>query len=207
MNKISCAVMAAGMVLTIIISNIGSLVRDGRELDELRNSVLRLHILADSDSKSDQQLKLMVRDALLERSEEIFGDADSLEAAEANAQEKLGLIEKIAEAALRENGCTDKVSAEVTDMYFDERVYGDITMPAGDYKALRVTIGSAQGRNWWCVMYPPLCLPAACEEDVSDDKETEEEFFDDSQRDILCNPEKYEIRFALWDKLKSLFGE
>lgn len=199
--------MAAGMVLTIIISNIGSVVSDGRELDKLRNSVLRLHILADSDSESDQQLKLMVRDALLDHSEEIFGDADSLEDAEANAQEKLGLIEEIAEETLRENGCTDKVSAELADMHFDERVYGDITMPAGNYRALRVTIGSAQGRNWWCVMYPPLCLPAACEEEVSDDKETEEEFFDDSQRDILYNPEKYEIRFALWDKLKSLFAK
>lgn len=218
MNRISCAVMAAGLVLTIIISNFSLLVRDGKELDELRSSVLRLHILADSDSKSDQQLKLMVRDALLDDSEEIFGDADSLEAAEANAREKLALIEAVAEETLRENGCNDEVSAEVTDMYFDERVYGDITMPAGDYRALRVTIGSAQGRNWWCVMYPPLCLPAACEykddpeseeaaEEMADDKDAEEEFFNDSQRDILYHPEKYEIRFAIWDKLKSLFGK
>lgn len=224
MNKISCAVMAAGMVLTIIISNIGSVVRDGRELDELRDSVLRLHILADSDSKSDQQLKLMVRDALLDNSEEIFGNADSLEAAEKNARENLGLIKELAEETLRENGCTDSVSAELTDMHFDKRVYGDITMPEGEYRALRVTIGSAQGRNWWCVMYPPLCIPAACEytdnsEDeetdaeadvtgeITDDKDAEEEFFDESQRDILYHPEKYEIRFAFWDKLKSLFGD
>lgn len=222
MNKISCAVLAAGMVLTIIISNIGSVVRDGRELDELRNSVLRLHILADSDSKSDQQLKLMVRDTLLEHSDEIFGNADSLETAEKNAQENLGLIRELAEETLRKNGCTDSVSAELTDMHFDKRIYGDITMPAGEYRALRVTIGSAQGHNWWCVMYPPLCIPAACEytddsEDeesatesavtgeITDDKETGEEFFDENQQDILYHPEKYEIRFALWDKLKSWF--
>ncbi len=223
MNKISCAVLAAGMVLTILISNIGSVVRDGRELDELRNSVLRLHILADSDSKSDQQLKLMVRDTLLEHSDEIFGNADSLETAEKNAQENLGLIRELAEETLRKNGCTDSVSAELTDMHFDKRIYGDITMPAGEYRALRVTIGSAQGHNWWCVMYPPLCIPAACEytddsEDeesatesavtgeITDDKETGEEFFDENQQDILYHPEKYEIRFALWDKLKSWFG-
>lgn len=206
MNKISGAVMAAGLVLTIMISNIGSFISDGKKLDELRNSVLRLHILANSDSESDQQLKLMVRDALLERSDDIFGDADTLESAEENVREKLSLIVEIAEETLAEHGCTDKVNAELADMYFDQRSYGDITMPAGEYTALRVTIGSAQGHNWWCVMYPPLCIPAACEEEISDDKNTESEFFDGEEQDILYNPEKYEVRFAIWDKLKSLFS-
>lgn len=198
--------MAAGLVLTIMISNIGSFISDGKKLDELRNSVLRLHILANSDSESDQQLKLMVRDALLERSDDIFGDADTLESAEENVREKLSLIVEIAEETLAEHGCTDKVNAELADMYFDQRSYGDITMPAGEYTALRVTIGSAQGHNWWCVMYPPLCIPAACEEEISDDKNTESEFFDGEEQDILYNPEKYEVRFAIWDKLKSLFS-
>lgn len=204
MNKILCAAAAAGLVLTIVISNFAGIVSDGKKLDNLRNSVLRLHILADSDSRSDQQLKLMVRDTLLEHSGEIFGSADSLEAAEASAEANLGLIEELAEETLLANGCTDNVTAELATMYFDERVYGDITMPAGDYRALRVTIGSAQGKNWWCVMYPPLCIPAACSDEVSDNKEAEEELFDDEQRDILYHPAKYEIRFALWDKFRSL---
>lgn len=203
MKKISCAVMAAGLVLTVLISNIGSIVNGGKKLDDLRNSVLRLHILADSDSEYDQQLKLMVRDALLERSGEIFGDADNPEDAEAMVRENIPLIIEIAEEVLAGNGCGDEVRAEITDMYFDKRVYGDITMPAGNYTALRVEIGSAQGHNWWCVMYPPLCIPAACKEQTSDDKETEDEFFDSSQKDILYHPEKYEVRFAVWDKIKS----
>lgn len=195
--------MAAGLVLSIAVSNICSFVSDGRELDKLRESVLRLHILANSDSSADQRLKLYVRDALLERSDEIFGGADSFEQAEENAARNLELIEHIAEEALAENGCDSPVRAEIAETYFSERVYGDITMPPGEYTALRIEIGEAAGRNWWCVMYPPLCIPAACEETVDDDKAAGEEFFGEQQQDIIFNPEKYRVRFAVWDKIMS----
>lgn len=203
MRKLSCTIMAAGLVLSVAVSNICSVVGAGRELDDLRDSVLRLHILANSDSSRDQSLKLCVRDALLEHSDEIFGDADSFEEATEKAVSNLDLIESIAAETLEEKGCRASVSAEVTQMYFDQRVYGDITMPAGEYTALRVEIGEAQGHNWWCVMYPPLCIPAACEETVDDNKTAEEEFFDEEQQDIIYNPGKYKIRFAVWDKIKS----
>lgn len=206
MRKLSCAIIGAGLVLSIAISNFCSFVNDGKKLDSLRDSVLRLHILANSDSSCDQQLKLCIRDALLERSDEIFGDADSFEEAQENAAGHLKLIEQIATETLKERGCNDPVSAEITRMYFDERVYGDITMPAGEYTALRVEIGEAQGHNWWCVMYPPLCIPAACEETVEDDKKTEDVFFDEEQQDIIYNPRKYRVRFAIWDKIKSWTG-
>lgn len=206
MKKYSCAIMAAGLIISVAVSNICSFIGDGRELDKLRNSVLRLHILANSDSSYDQTLKLCVRDALLERSDEIFGDAESFEEAREFASGQLELIEQIAEETLAVKGCKAPVSAEIADVYFDERVYGDITMPAGEYTALRVEIGEAQGHNWWCVMYPPLCIPAACEETVGDNKEAEEEFFDEDQQDIIYNPGKYRVRFAIWDKIKSLTG-
>lgn len=199
--------MGAGLVLSIAISNIFSVVSDGMTLDSLRESVLRLHILANSDSTSDQQLKLCVRDALLEHGEEIFGDAENFDEAEQYAEHNLALVKKIAEETLREKGCNLPVSAEITEMYFDDRTYGDITMPAGDYTALRVEIGKADGHNWWCVMYPPLCIPAACENEVEDDKETEEEFFDDDQKDIIYHPEKYKVKFAVWEKIKSITGK
>lgn len=200
MKKYTGIIFAAGLILTILISNTVSFIRDGRRLEQLRGSVLRLHILAESDSDRDQQLKLMVRDALLESG--VLDGAGSLEEAEEIAGEKLPEIERIAETVLRENGCTLPVTAELADVEFDERTYGDITMPAGEYRALRVKIGSAQGHNWWCVMYPPLCIPAACE--VTDSKETEQELFDDDELDIMYNPEKYEVRFAIWDKIKEL---
>ena len=200
MRKKHELIFAAGLILAILISNTVGIIRDGRRLDSLRGSVLRLHILAESDSDRDQQLKLYVRDALLESG--ILGEADSLAEAESIAAERLPDIERIAETVLRANGCELPVEAELADTEFDVRTYGDITMPAGTYRALRVKIGSAQGHNWWCVMYPSLCVPAACE--VTDDKHEELEKFGDEELDILYEPEKYEIRFAIWDKITEI---
>ena len=198
-NKFSIIFMG-GLILAVILSNAGSFIRDGVELDNLRSSVLRLHILAESDSEHDQNLKLQVRDELLKSG--ILDGAENLSDAENIALEKLPEIVRISENTLRKNGCNLSVTAEVTDMYFDERVYGNITMPEGDYKALRIKIGSAKGHNWWCVMYPPLCLPMACE--VKENPETTAVFFTEKQNDIMKKPEKYRIRFALWDKLKKI---
>ena len=207
MRKQVGAVMAAGLILAILISNIGSFISDGRKLDELRGSVLRLHILANSDSEHDQQLKLMVRDRLLESG--LFESAESLSQAEAIAEKKLDKITDIAERVLRENGCAHKVTAELADVDFGDRTYGDITMPAGRYRALRIKIGSAEGHNWWCVMYPPLCLPAACEaeNEVGEDESAAEANFDEKELDILHKPRKYKVRFAIWDKIKSIIGD
>lgn len=195
-------IFAMGLLMSILITNCSAVVRDGRNLDGLRNSVLRLHILANSDSEHDQNLKIKVRDALLES--DIFDGADSLETAEQIAQNNLDKIIETAENVLSENGCNLPVTAEIADVVFDERVYGDITMPSGEYRALRVKIGSAEGKNWWCVMYPPLCIPAAC--DVEEDKSAEE-VFSESELDIMYHPKKYEVRFAIWDKIKEIFAD
>lgn len=201
MKRYMTFILSGGLVLAIVLSNFVSFIRDGRRYDKLRGSVLRLHILANSDSEEDQRLKLCVRDALLEKSDELFGDSDSLEEAEAAAQAAIPRIIKTAEDTLRSQGCTSKVKAELTDMHFDERTYGDITMPAGDYRALRVTIGAAEGHNWWCVMYPPLCIPSAS----AVRSEGEEEYFEDEELEIMYKPKKYRIRFAVWDRIKSIF--
>lgn len=200
MRKITEIIFASGLALAVLILNIGSFMRDGRDLDRLRGKVLRLHILANSDSEEDQRLKLTVRDELLKSG--ILDGAEDLGEAEAIAQEKLPEIVELAEETLRENGCDSNVTAELADVEFDKRVYGDITMPAGTYRALRIKIGAAQGHNWWCVMYPPLCIPAASE--VEDDKETEKDFFSEKECYIMYKPQKYEVRFALWDKIKEI---
>lgn len=195
-------IFGIGLLMSILITNFSAVVRDGRNLDGLRNSVLRLHILANSDSEHDQNLKIKVRDTLLES--DIFDNADSLETAEKIAQDNLDKIVETAENVLSENGCNLPVTAEIADVVFDERVYGDITMPSGEYRALRVKIGSAEGKNWWCVMYPPLCIPAAC--DVAEDKSAEE-VFSESELDIMYHPKKYEVRFAIWDKIKEILAD
>lgn len=195
-------IFGIGLLMSILITNFSAVVRDGRNLDGLRNSVLRLHILANSDSEHDQNLKIKVRDALLES--DIFDNADSLETAEKIAQDNLDKIVETAENVLSKNGCNLPVTAEIANVVFDERVYGDITMPSGEYRALRVKIGSAEGKNWWCVMYPPLCIPAAC--DVAEDKSAEE-VFSESELDIMYHPKKYEVRFAIWDKIKEILAD
>ncbi|MGN1036163.1 MAG: stage II sporulation protein R [Ruminococcus sp.] len=196
-KKISWKLIGVSVILTVIISNF---VQVGKSLDSLRENVLRMHILANSDSIADQSLKLKVRDAILEHSEEIFGKTVSFEDFKNVSAENLEKIHEIAQAVIDEYGFDYEISVEETKMFFDERTYGDITMPAGDYNAVRVTIGSAEGHNWWCVMYPPLCIPMASE--ITDDKEIEQEFFSTRELDMIRKPEKYEVRFMLWDKLK-----
>ncbi len=214
MKKHLWFIMAAGLILAILISNIGGFIHDGKKLEELRGSVLRLHILADSDSERDQQLKLKVRDELLGSG--LFTGAVDLSEAEAIAAESLGEIERTAERVLRKNGCGDRVTAELADVDFDERTYGSITMPAGRYRALRIKIGKAEGHNWWCVMYPPLCLPAVCRNtescagnssDTVENEDEEEKHFDGKELDILKHPRKYRIRFAIWDKIRSVIRD
>lgn len=199
-KKISWKLIGISVILTVIISNF---VQVGKSLDSLRENVLRMHILANSDSIADQSLKLKVRDAILEHSEEIFGKTVSFEDFKNVSAENLEKIHEIAQAVVDEYGFDYEISVEETKMFFDERTYGDITMPAGDYDAVRVTIGSAEGHNWWCVMYPPLCIPMASE--ITDDKDIEKEFFSSQELDMIQKPEKYEVRFMLWDKLKDLF--
>ncbi|MBQ9899211.1 MAG: stage II sporulation protein R [Ruminococcus sp.] len=202
MRKYLSFIMAGGLILTLLISCAVPIVRDGRRLDELRGSVLRLHILANSDSDEDQRLKLCVRDALLESG--VLSGAGDLSDACALAEERLPEIETLAEEVLRGQGCSCDVHAEIAEMYFDERTYGDITMPAGEYTALRVSIGEAKGHNWWCVMFPPLCIPAACGE-VTDSGDCGE-MFSEEELDIMYKPKKYRVRFAIWDELGELFG-
>lgn len=202
MTKRNTLLVLAGLILTIMISNSVSFIRDGRRLEQLRQSVLRLHILANSDSEEDQRLKLCVRDALLEHSDELFGSSENLEEAESAVQEAMPEIISIAEETLREQGCHSKVTAKLADVTFDERVYENITMPAGKYRALRIEIGEAKGHNWWCVMYPPLCLPAAEDVECRDEKK----YFDDEELDIVYHPKKYRVRFAVWDKITEFFS-
>ena len=156
MKKIIFAVVA-GLFVTSILSVSGFI----NTSSNIRDDVLRLHVLANSDTVEDQNLKLKVRDAVLEEGKDIFDGEINVE----NAEEKIS-IEKsrlidAAENAVRQNGFDYDVDVFVTDEFFDTRSYGNITLPAGNYTAVKVTIGESAGHNWWCVMFPPMCLPAA----------------------------------------------
>ena len=146
-----------GCLLTLLF---GNLFQAEKTVSDLQQHVLRMHILANSDSDADQQLKYQVRDALLASSETLFGSSqpESREALETTAKAHLHEMETIAQQVVQEQGYSYPVKAELVTMPFTERTYEDLTMPAGTYEAIRITIGAAAGQNWWCVMYPTLCF-------------------------------------------------
>ena len=156
---------------------------------ELRQDMLRLHILAQSDSPEDQRLKLLVRDRILAESAGWAGSGTEKQEMMEYIGKNILKVELLAEEALAAEGCFLPVKAELTHSFFDTRVYGERMVPAGWYDALQITIGAGEGRNWWCVLYPPLCLPAAEGEAVLAADFTEEE------KAVLSSPPRYQIRF------------
>lgn len=134
-----------------------------RTQDELAEQVVRLHVLANSDSEEDQTLKLQVRDAVLARAEGLLDPVTDRREAEGLLRGQLLELETVAAETIRAAGYDYPVSVELADAEFPTRRYGGFILPAGEYLALRVLIGAAEGQNWWCVVYPPLCTAAASE--------------------------------------------
>lgn len=188
-----------GCLLTLLF---GNLFQAEKTVSDLQQHVLRMHILANSDSDADQQLKYQVRDALLASSEMLFGSSqpESREALEITAKAHLHEMETIAQQVVQEQGYSYPVKAELVTMPFTERTYEDLTMPAGTYEAIRITIGAAAGQNWWCVMYPPLCIPVA--EDVAAQDEQAKAYFSDAEQDVLYHPERYRVKWKLAEWFK-----
>ena len=166
--------------------------------------LLRLHILANSDSIDDQALKLKVRDKVLAQTETLFrSQPENAADAEQLVAEHLETLEQTAQQLVWDEGYSYAVKAQLVEMPFDDRTYGEWTMPAGDYEALRITIGEAAGQNWWCVMYPSLCVPNACE--VTADEETAQEAFGKSEQDMLQHHERYAVKLKCVEWLKQWF--
>ncbi|MCL2013388.1 MAG: stage II sporulation protein R [Oscillospiraceae bacterium] len=208
-KKIEIALIA-GMIITVLT---GSMLDFGRACDDIRNNVYRLHILANSDGANDQELKLAVRDRILRDTSEFFRSAKNYQDAEKNASETLDIIESVAADEIAKQGFEYDVSAEHVQMYFTTRTYEDITLPAGNYNAVQVTLGEGTGKNWWCVLYPPLCVPAARKK-TADKQNPRSKRSGKKIEDVLSPPAakltrsnpRYEPRFAvieLYDWIKS----
>ncbi len=189
-SSLIAAVMAISIASSGLLSFIGS-------RKHLENSLIRLHILAASDSEIDQQLKLKVRDAVLASSDELFLPYSTSEQAKSDLSDKLDKIKEIADETLANAGSSDTVRCEITDMVIDRRSYGDMTVPAGSYTALRITIGSGEGKNWWCVMYPPLCVPCAAA-DMTEEEILEKYGGELTDEDILMLTESGEYKPRLY---------
>lgn len=164
---------------------------------------IRLHILANSDSKEDQALKISVRDGLLLEYGERLRSAGSFEGAAQLAENLLSEIESFAEELINAEGYEYNVTAILSEEWYETRDYDDFSLPCGIYTSLRILIGEGKGKNWWCVMYPPLCTELACEDAPADDG-----FIDYTKEElILISGSKYNLKFKILEDLSRVFSK
>ena len=164
--------------------------------ESISNKVLRLHIIANSDSDYDQNVKLKVRDEVLKLSDDMFADCKTLEDAKNVSQNNIDLIQSVANNTLSSLGCSEAATVAVAKEYFSTRIYDDFTLPAGIYDSIKIVIGNGEGHNWWCVMFPQVCL-SGCTKDLEDDL-TDEEIKMIHSKDYIVKFKAVEI----YEKLK-----
>lgn len=188
--KLCVAAVCAGAIMIC-----AGLFADRICLDE---NLIRLHVVANSDTEEDQQLKLEVRDEIVQYLKEEMKELTDVSQAKEFIKENLNKLKSIAEAVIQKAGLQDKVSVSLQKECFDTRHYDSFSLPSGVYESLRIRIGDAQGQNWWCVVFPSLCFQAAA-------TEVEEEAvgagFSHELTDTLTNRDGYQVRFFVLDVL------
>ncbi len=192
-----------GVIFGLICAIVLSFARFEVRCNELQRGVLRLHIIANSDSSADQELKLAVRDAILKKSSDVFKDCDNVDDAITVAGGKLLDIDKIADSVIKQNGFNYNAVSSIGNSFFETRMYDDFTLPAGNYRSLIVKLGEGKGKNWWCVVFPCVCIPAASDAELSDS-------VSDSAAKTAENSQKYEIRFKtfeIYEQIKRFFSK
>lgn len=188
-----------GICLTIaVIFWCGTLIADRETLNE---ELIRLHVVANSDSDADQTIKLQVRDAVTASLQSDLAKVADVDEAKAYLQENLPKIQAVANEALKAAGCDQEAVVTLCHEAFDTRYYDTFTLPAGVYESLRIIIGEGAGHNWWCVVFPSLCIPATSE---GFEAEAAGAGFPDSLTGALTGEEKYEVRFYFLDALGKL---
>ena len=176
----------------------------GQEQAQLAGQVIRLHVLANSDTQADQELKLAVRDRVLEQAEGLYPQNATLEQARAILEDNLDALAAAGQQVVDEAGKDYPVTARMEECWFPTKEYGDFALPAGEYTALRVVIGEGAGQNWWCVAFPPLCLGAATE---SVDDATAAGLFTEDQAGLMTREnEGYVLKFKSLELLGELRG-
>ncbi len=169
-----------------------------RDKEQLREQIVRLHVVADSDSAEDQAVKLEVKDAIVTYLQEKLEGFTDIDQVKAYLSSHLEALKEVAEETLERLGVKDRVSVSFEEEAFPVRYYDTFKLPSGIYQSLRIRIGQAQGKNWWCVVFPTLCIPQTGEEfqDVAAGSG-----FSDTLSQTLSNEEGYEVRFFLLDLL------
>ena len=169
--------------------------------------IIRFHVIANSDSTQDQALKLTVKNTLVKSLSPFLQDSDTIDEARGILSDKLSYIQEVAEDTILQNGYHYSVAVSLENCYFPLKVYGDYTFPPGTYEALRVQIGEAEGKNWWCVMFPPLCFVDETYSILNTDSQTKlKHLLTEEEYNTLINQKTpIKIKFKLWEGLKKLF--
>ncbi|EGJ46551.2 stage II sporulation protein R [Ruminococcaceae bacterium D16] len=176
----------------------------GQEQAELAGQVIRLHVLANSDSQADQELKLAVRDRVLEQAEDLYPEDATLEQAREILEDNLDELAAAGQQVVDEAGKDYLVTAQLEECWFPTKEYENFALPAGEYTALRVVIGEGEGQNWWCVAFPPLCLGVATE---SVEEATAAGLFTEDQAGLMTREnEGYVLKFKSLELLGELRG-
>lgn len=163
---------------------------------DIANSVFRLHVIANSDEKEDQELKLKVRDNVLSYMNQICENVTTKEDAIVIANDHIDEFKEIALNTIHENGYDYLVNIRIGNFSFPTKTYGDISLPAGYYDALRIEIGEAKGQNWWCVMFPPLCFVDVSSGIVPDEsKKTMKDNLSDEEFSLISDNEDSNVKF------------
>jgi len=192
MKHIHLKLLLKSIITAVTLTSLIAFIPFEKSCKNISQDVFRLHIIANSNNTDDQELKLKVRDAILKQTDSLYQNAHSIIEAKKLTSENLSLILNTAKNTITENGYSYDVNAEITNMHFDTRHYDNITMPSGQYDALRVTIGKASGKNWWCVMYPALCVGSA-----SNYQELEENLTPEEYAILTGSGTQYELKFKV----------
>ena len=198
MQRIALCLLAAVLI------SVGALLADRQKL---KDSLIRFHVVANSDSEEDQQVKLLVRDAVLQSIQEDLASVADVEQAKAYLRQNLPKIQALANTVLEAAGFEEEAVVSLCQEAFDTRAYDTFSLPAGVYEALRIVIGEGKGHNWWCVSFPALCLPATGE---AFSETAVEAGLSAKLTETLKADSDYEIRFFLLDAIgrieNSFFG-
>ncbi len=201
LNNVKIYTVEISLIVGLFIAALACFLGIICQSEGISDHILRLHIVPNSDSCEDQQLKLKVKDAIL--CEFNFDDSHNLKETEKQISQSLPYIEKLAQKVVNDEGYNYNVHSEITNMYFDTREYDKFSIPAGKYDALRITIGEAKGHNWWCVLVPSLCVPAA-----EGTEQKIDETLNKQQKDLVETGSKFDVRFVtieFWEFIKNLF--
>ena len=197
--------------------------------DDVKDSLIRFHVIANSDNEEDQNLKLKVKNKVIDYLYPYLNDSQSLDESRQIIKDRMQEVKKLAEEVIKDNNYKYRIQVELSRENFPDKSYGNITLPQGNYEAFRIIIGDGQGRNWWCVMFPPLCFVDESKAEVeydkteekinstknnlnlemklnSDGNKSEELDTQNDDNDKQNNKNDIQIKFKIVEILKSIFN-